>query len=462
MEGNTLDNRRSEAGIIPKKQRPHLLFGLSCVVILTLFVAGYYQSSSSVKSLFTLREYSRQQDAVDNLLIDLLNAETGVRGYLITGKTEYLEGYASSVATLETGLQEVVDTVEDVSHLRDEITRLSRLAENYKSIFQALIENKTLGERVDVFDMYQGKMVFEEMRQLLSEIKAYLTLDSSLFYSQASTSQEYTRWAIFALCAAAFVFLIWLFSTLQKQVELRKTIVAMLARENEVLDREVMKRTQELTRLAEQLTRVSEIEKQRLARELHDDMGASLTAAKMDASWVKSEFASSEDETMQRRVRRLIDSLDDAITLKRRLTSDLLPPLLTQLGLFEALRSLAEGLREIDAVQADVDVPDELPELSHDTALAIFRIAQEALTNVRKYSHATIVTLHAYCREGVFYMEISDNGVGFSSDSVGEECFGLVSMRHRAHMIGANFTIDSNPGKGTRIKVNCPLEVANA
>lgn len=117
----------------------------------------------------------------------------------------------------------------------------------------------------------------------------------------------------------------------------------MLARKQERLEAEVENRTRELSDLAEQLTRVAEAEKQRLARELHDDMGASLTAAKMDASWIMAKVGRPQpgsDDKLPQKLKRLMSSLDHAITLRRRLTSNLLPPLLAELGLYEPLHQL--------------------------------------------------------------------------------------------------------------------------
>jgi protein-histidine pros-kinase len=202
---------------------------------------------------------------------------------------------------------------------------------------------------------------------------------------------------------------------------------------------------------------VSEAEKQRLARELHDDMGASLTAAKMDASWIAGRLAESADETLMSRSKRLIGSLDQAITLKRRLTTDLLPPLLAQLGLFEALRSLGEDLASHSETEVSIEIPETQPELDHPTSLALFRIAQEAFTNIRKYAQARHVSLKVTVTDERVFMEITDDGRGFDPAQVGEECFGLDSMRHRARMISANVGVRSAPGQGTAISVDYTL-----
>ena len=457
MKSIAADNPVTNYQAVSPPRRVHVLFGLACVFVLTLFVTGYYQSSATIDSLATLRSQSRQLDAVDALLIDLLNAETGVRGYLITGNREYLDPYIDAVASLDTYLTNVDQSVDKYKHLDQDMQELQTLIERYKGLFRELIDTKQEGWSIDMADLYLGKVTFDQAREILARFKTHLSFDSSLFFEEAKHAQIYTRWAIFAICMAAFVFLLWLFSTLRKQAGLRQTIVSMLAHENENLDREVAKRTRQLNRLAAQLTHVSEAEKQRLARELHDDMGASLTAAKMDASWIAGRLAESADETLMSRSQRLIGSLDQAITLKRRLTTDLLPPLLAQLGLFEALRSLGEDLASHSETEVSIEIPETQPELDHPTSLALFRIAQEAFTNIRKYAQARHVSLKVTVTDERVFMEITDDGRGFDPAQVGEECFGLDSMRHRARMISANVGVRSAPGQGTAISVDYTL-----
>lgn len=457
MQPITAENAVTHLQAVSPPRRVHILFGLACVFILTLFVTGYYQSSASIDSLGTLRNQSRQLDAVDALLIDLLSAETGVRGYLITGNREYLDPYIDAVASLDSYLTDVDESVDQYRHLDEDMQTLQSLIERYKGLFRELIDTKEEGWTVDLGDLYLSKLTFDQAREILGRFKMHLTFDSSSFFQEARKAQVYTRWAVFAICVAAFVFLLWLFSTLHKQAELRQTIVDMLAHENENLDREVARRTRELNRLAAQLTRVSEAEKQRLARELHDDMGASLTAAKMDAGWIAGKVADSADETLLSRSKRLIASLDQAITLKRRVTSDLLPPLLAQLGLFEALRSLGEDMILHDKIDVALEIPESTPDLSHAASLALFRIAQEAFTNIRKYAQASHVSMQVVLDDERLSMEIADDGRGFEPGQVAEECFGLDGMRHRAHMIGANVRVTSTPGQGTTISVDYRL-----
>lgn len=442
---------------VKRKYRAYILFSFAIAVILTLFVTGYYQSMSMIKSLSTLRDQSLQVDAVDNLLIELLDAETGVRGYLITGDRDYLERYKDAVEMLDSYLSEVDKSVDHYQHSDAGIERLNILLSQYKTVFKQLVEDKEVGNRINTSNMYLGKLTFDDARNILSTFKARLEFDRLSFYNEVSQRQLYVKLAFFALCTAALALLLWLFFTLQRQTKLQDKIANIVVDENKRLEQQVTLRTAQLTSLAAQLTRISEAEKQRLARELHDDLGASLTAAKMDAAWMATQESNEANDAMRTKSRRLLASLDHAITLKRRMTSNLLPPLLSELGLFEALRSLTEDMERDGYLKVSILLPEVQSELDHETSLALFRISQEAMTNIRKYAQAKNIVLKVQLENDVLVLNISDDGVGFDPDAVNQESFGLTSMQHRAQMIGGSFNIQSTSGSGTRIKVTVPL-----
>ncbi|MCB1756211.1 MAG: CHASE3 domain-containing protein [Gammaproteobacteria bacterium] len=431
----------------------HILFGVAIALILVLFISGYYLSSAVIRTLQTERDHSQRLDSVDNLLITLLDAENGVRGYLLTDNTQYLEPYAEAIKRLDGYMEAHREARQASGLLALDMTKITSLIDRNRKVYEELIENKTENRDLDKLSMYMGSLAFDEIRALLSDFKSRLKQEQSEFFRQAADRQHYVKWAVLALCIMAIGLLVWLFYTWQKQVQLRQRIAAIISDENEQLERVVSERTRQLRSLAAQLTRVSEAEKQRLARELHDDLGASLTAAKMDASWIASRSKNIQDEKLPAKVERLIDSLNQAITLKRRLTSDLLPPLLAELGLFEALRSLGEDLERDGHISVVMEIPEQQPELVHSTSLALFRIAQEATTNIRKYAEASIVTLRVAVDGNQLHLSIQDNGKGFNPDLVHEESFGLKSMRHRADMLNASFDVDTVEGGGTTISL---------
>jgi signal transduction histidine kinase len=144
----------------------------------------------------------------------------------------------------------------------------------------------------------------------------------------------------------------------------------------------------------------------------------------------------------------------------RRLVDDLQPPLLKGLGLVEALRSLGEHF-QID-LPVEMSFPDQTPAMSKDQSLALFRIAQESLNNVRKYAKATEVKLGFYQEGETVVLSIRDNGTGFDTHDVEMHGHGIAGMKHRTQMFQGTLTLRSAPGKGTHIEVRMPLSASKA
>ncbi len=211
--------------------------------------------------------------------------------------------------------------------------------------------------------------------------------------------------------------------------------------------------------LSQRLVEAQEIERRYLARELHDDIGQVLTSIKLNLQAIKAQGANAESgEALEAS----LSAVDGAIRRVRHLSRDLRPSVLDDLGLIPALRSLIDrDARHAPFAASFVADPldDRLP-----TALesAYFRIAQEALTNAVRHAHATRVSVELRVQADDLVLIIRDNGRGFEvegaiDDADAGQSLGLVSMRERAHLIGGEIEMRSEPGKGTEIRVRTPL-----
>jgi protein-histidine pros-kinase len=262
---------------------------------------------------------------------------------------------------------------------------------------------------------------------------------------------------VVVLFTAAFILLVFMYILIQKQAVLRRRIAAMMSDENVRLERLIKKRTAELNDLATYLTRLSEAEKRHIAQELHDEMGALLTAARMDTTWIIRDLEPAIKDKYARRLARLSESIDAAISLKRKITTNLKPPLLQELGLIESLRAMTEDMTVDGDYKVDIDLPDNLPSMDDEKTLAVFRIFQESLTNIRKYANASRIQVCIRVEDGRIRLLISDDGLGFDPTKTGAGGHGISGMRHRAQMFGGNLRVQSAPGKGTQIKAYIPV-----
>ena len=193
------------------------------------------------------------------------------------------------------------------------------------------------------------RLIMDAYRQQHAKLKNALLADSQHYISTSARNFRHVRFAAVLLAVAGAL-------SLLLAVKLNHRITRMLHTENERLEREVRDRTEELVGLATYLTNVREEEKQHLGRELHDEMGALLTAAKLDANWLERKLAG--DGQVAERLARLQQTLTAGITLKRRITNDLRPALLYDLGLVDALRLLAEEFGKAEEAALTLNLPE--------------------------------------------------------------------------------------------------------
>jgi len=214
---------------------------------------------------------------------------------------------------------------------------------------------------------------------------------------------------------------------------------------------------QELRELAEHIQSVREEERTGIARELHDDIGQALTAIKIDLSWLRKELPKDEAALLER-TRAVLRVADSAIKTVRRISSELRPGVLDDLGLIAAIQWQAGQFQERTGVKCEVSVEHEVIVLEQDRSTAVFRIFQEALTNVARHAAATRVRVNLGEADGRLVLEIADDGKGITAKQLsGHKAFGLMGMRERAAFLGGELQISGGPDKGTRVTVSIPL-----
>ena len=232
-------------------------------------------------------------------------------------------------------------------------------------------------------------------------------------------------------------------------------IARLSAAFNEMMDRRSTAE-QNLKALSERLLTVQEQERMRVAREIHDDLGQALTALKMDViGLVEKTRPSPETRPM---IDRILRTLDLTVTSVQRISSELRPSVLDDLGLFAAIESEARVFEERTGIECELSTPDELREVDSTTSAAIYRIFQEALTNVARHSNASRVEIRVRERSGELFLEIRDDGRGIVSEQIDDPAsLGLAGIRERADMLGGTALIEGIPGRGTIVSVRIPL-----
>jgi protein-histidine pros-kinase len=445
---------------LPLRPRPArallMLLTISLALGLAWLASTLWQSTSSRAALERLRADATRLHHLDALLLQLLDAESSVRGYLLSGNPVYLGPYQEGGAHVAQTLAALrADNWSDDAQ-RAQLGQLAQLADTKLAVLARGLEHG-VSPGVEAPEGGPGKKTMDDIRRIVGELRSATQseIDRSLVtsFSRFDDAQQLNL----VLGAGVLALLLALLVAWYRQGLLREKLAEILRSENERLQAEVEQRTAELSSLATYLTNAREQEKARLARELHDELGALMTAAKLDAGWIARKLPAEVMTPLRSRFDRLLDTLNQGIAIKRKVVSDLRPPLLADLGLVEALRSLADSaaIGEKEGRLA-LDLPAHAPDLPPDMALALFRIAQEALTNVRRHARATQATLSLKVEPDAVVLCIIDNGIGFDPARLGRARHGLAGIAHRVQMLEGRLQVTSAPGQGTVIEARIP------
>jgi signal transduction histidine kinase len=212
---------------------------------------------------------------------------------------------------------------------------------------------------------------------------------------------------------------------------------------------------------ARRLIEMEEALRKKLATELHDEIARDLTVLGMNFSIISSTLAEDAPKNLHARIEdsaRLIESISRTT---RNIMAGLRPPVLDDYGLVSALRWHSELFSARSGIEVSVQYDEHFPRLQPEVELALFRISQEALMNTAKHADAKFVTITLWYDPAKVRFTIVDDGKGFPSPSSSHppvSGWGITIMRERAELVGGNYTIDSQPGQGTTVTVEIPLE----
>ncbi len=447
----------SVAGLLPRRIRSRLLAGLM-VVGVALAVMGVSEGAYRLAEGALLSVANRQQTRYDALQLRalLVDAETAQRGFLMTGRDSYLAPLQAARPRIDEVLERLRQQYAQTSWaaLVDEVRKRSyeRLSELQETVALSQAGRTDAWQTVLLTDIGREKM--DAVRVALGRLESYENHRIAVDHRAIDRALTVGRFGVHGL---SLLSLLWLFHFLRKNealLRLREEHAAELRHERDRLDGEVVRRTAELSDLAQHLTLVREDERGRLARELHDELGSLLTAVKLDIARVRRLGSREDLDGLRERLQHMSDLIDEGISLKRRIIEDLRPSALSNLGLHAALEILTREFGERSGLQVEAKL-EELP-LSDSAALAVYRLVQESLTNVLRHAQASRVDVSLQALPGAVQVMVQDDGRGFELQKVGAGHHGLLGMRYRLEALGGRLDIESAPGQGTRLLARLP------
>lgn len=237
--------------------------------------------------------------------------------------------------------------------------------------------------------------------------------------------------------------------------------VLVMVRSHRKIEAAQQERIRQVQLFSDKLQNAREEEQKRIARELHDELGGTLTSLKYDLHWLEHNTAA-QDEITQR-YKAMQEMIGSTTKLVQRISSELRPKILDSLGLNAAVEWQAGEFKKRTNVDVHLHLSETLPSIDDAVKTGAYRIIQESLTNIARHAQAASVEITIDTRNQNLFVLITDNGKGFDSALLQHpESLGLLSIQERARMIGGKAAITGEPGKGTRVTLEVPLKNAGA
>ncbi|MGV7206768.1 CHASE3 domain-containing protein [Oxalobacteraceae bacterium A2-2] len=438
---------------------------VTCALILIVNGISLFMNLRSLRGANQmLAQSARVADRLQYLNVLVLDAESGMRGYFISGRESYLGPMRTAVTETESEFRELEKLLADSPSQLKNLAQLHTLVRRKLAIMNQGLDvyrEGGLDEIVKIAKLSDGRSAMDEIRLLVvimeQEQNETLAARSADFY------HEYRKAILLGtiINAVAIVVLVMFYQLVRRSFQTRAAAEAALQEANETLESTVQQRTEQLSVLSRHLITISEQEKVRLSRELHDEMGANLTSIGMDLGAVLQRVQDSDPE-LAGQLRRARATLVETVEMKRRIVENLRPSMLDHLGLCAAIESYCADFSRLAEVRCDCEVAADIEgdaRQSADLAIALFRIVQESLTNIRKYAKASRVSV-TLARQGEgLVLRIIDDGIGIAANTlVKPMSHGLLGMRERALLLGGTLNIRRGRNDaGTCIEVHIPL-----
>ncbi|MEJ2543296.1 MAG: PAS domain-containing sensor histidine kinase [Calditrichaceae bacterium] len=215
---------------------------------------------------------------------------------------------------------------------------------------------------------------------------------------------------------------------------------------------------EQLRNLALRLQNIREEERTLIAREIHDELGQLLTVLKIQVSLISKKVSGKKKE-VDSQIQSSKDLIDQAINTVQKISSKLRPGILDELGLIPAIEWYVKEFEQLTGIQCECSLTQKPVELNPEQSTALFRITQEALTNVARHSLAKRVSVYLKNENGTLVLEITDNGIGIHQFQIDNpNSLGLLGIKERAIVFGGKVSINGVPDKGTNLKIEWPLK----
>ncbi len=465
---------RSERAFSYKIQAGFWLVG---AVLLSIGLAGYQSIREFDETVDWVAHSQEVLGRLQVVLSDVQDIEIGLRGYLMTGKENFLDPYKTGLDVVSRD-REALSTIMQVTpqdtpeQLRN-IEMLNALIDKKLVLLKTVLAlHKDVAHQSVQMESYmaESKSLMDSIRALIENMQA---MERERLIARDRHVDEKGKSAIFYFIIGVVIevmILIWIAWQIRREITQRQQAQDALSRTHGELELRIQERTEALVdsnerlrELSHRLMNVQETERRQIAHDLHDEIGQSLTAMKLDLREAENILAAGPTASL---LKDSLNILDRVIRQVRSLALDLRPSLLDELGLVPALKWYVKRQGERAGWETEYSAREGENHLPPEIQIACFRIVQEALTNVARYAEATHVRVSLGRQGDCLVLIIEDNGKGFNVDRAKTRArtgfsVGLLGMEERARLVGGELTITSNTKTGTRLTARLPLVKLN-
>lgn len=404
------------------------------------------------------------------LKANLYKAESAQRGYLFTRRSMYVGPFNRALSDARENIEKIESLVLYTSTGNDQ-----QVEREWLKAISASLEAKATEMKMTLNLSKSGKT--KEARQVMNldegilEMRKFTEYTDTLIRNQNGDLNTMikarkgtillARTSLVGGALILIVLVVMVIRQLLSEISVKSQLQHQLEKENEIYEKKSQEQSKLLRSLALDYQADVERERQKLSRELHDELGSIFTATKMDMAWVIKKLKDAAPEVVDK-LKKTSRYIDQGISYQRHIVQELHPAMLSTFGFWPALKSLIDDAAERNQWQLTLNLPDQNTKLNETISLVAYRIVQETLNNANKYAKATTISVHVMTDEHFLKLEIEDNGVGVDMTILDGNTHGLSGMRHRVLAIGGNFEILSEPGKGVLTRALIPLDVTSS
>ncbi|MGY1488306.1 sensor histidine kinase [Methylobacillus pratensis] len=394
-------------------------------------------------------------------------AESAQRGYLLTQRQELVTTFNQEIEASRRHIRKIEGLFNDKT-----VAMRGKQEQNWLIALNSTLEAKNAEMKLAISLVQSGKA--EEAMQVIKLDQGVIEMARFMQYSQILLNQQHeaqaqlvkkreqtiviTRIALVGTALILILLVIMVIRQLVQEMNSRDHLRQQLARDCAAYEERIRSNSYMMKTLALDYQSDVERARQKLARDLHDELGSILTATKMDISWTIRRVKDQDPEIVEK-LDKTMRYLNQGIQFKRQVVQNLHPSIITTIGFWPALKSLIEDMAERNDWKLDLILPNEQIELPETLGLIAYRVVQESLNNASKYAYATKVSVHMVDALDYLKLEIEDNGVGADLDKTSASTHGLSGIRNRIMAIGGRVDITSAPNRGFHLVAIIPTKL---